>query len=247
MPNFDSFDGLSLYYDDRGDGRAVVLLHGFAADTNLNFVRSGILDMLVEAGYRTIALDTRGHGLSSRPTEREAYENDAIRRDVEALLDHLDINDCIVVGYSMGGQTALRFAATNARVKALVLLGVGEGNGRTDDQIDQRNQLIKALRADDPDDIELRSLRQFRIMAGLDREPLVALLSAEWADTLGPARKIDVPVLLIIGHDDERAISPDGLLAELKDASAVRVPGNHFTANAHPDLHRALLEFLASH
>ena len=52
MANFESFDGLSLYYDDQGDGRTVVLLHGFAADTNVNYVRSGILDLLLDEGYR---------------------------------------------------------------------------------------------------------------------------------------------------------------------------------------------------
>jgi len=63
MANFDSFDGLSLYYDDQGDGPTVVLLHGFAADMNVNYVRSGILDLLLDEGYRVVALDARGHGL----------------------------------------------------------------------------------------------------------------------------------------------------------------------------------------
>ena len=49
MPDFDSFDGLRLSYLDDGDGRTVVLLHGFAADTNVNYVRSGILDLLLRA------------------------------------------------------------------------------------------------------------------------------------------------------------------------------------------------------
>ncbi len=63
MATFDSFDGLTLYYDDQGDGPTVVLLHGFAADTNVNYVRSGILDLLLDEGYRVVALDARG----SRP------------------------------------------------------------------------------------------------------------------------------------------------------------------------------------
>ena len=72
MPTFASFDGTELFYDDQGDGRPVVLLHGFAADTNINFVRSGILDALVDEGYRTIALDHHGHGISAKPHEPEA-------------------------------------------------------------------------------------------------------------------------------------------------------------------------------
>ena len=63
MPDFESFDGLRLSYLDDGDGRTVVLLHGFAADTNVNYVRSGILDLLLDEGYRVVTLDARGHGL----------------------------------------------------------------------------------------------------------------------------------------------------------------------------------------
>src|SRR5438093_4371956 len=54
VPTFETFDGLSLYYDDQGRGQPVMLLHGFAADTNLNWVRSGIFDALVDQGYRVL-------------------------------------------------------------------------------------------------------------------------------------------------------------------------------------------------
>ena len=76
MASFESFDGLSLFYQDEGDGRTVVLLHGFAADTNVNYVRSGIFDLLLDEGYRVVTLDARGHGLSSKPTDSAAYADD---------------------------------------------------------------------------------------------------------------------------------------------------------------------------
>ncbi len=106
MPDFESFDGLRLSYLDDGDGRTVVLLHGFAADTNVNYVRSGILDLLLDQGYRVVTLDARGHGLSSKPPEPEAYADDAMKRDVVALLDHLGLDDVLLVGYSMGAHLA---------------------------------------------------------------------------------------------------------------------------------------------
>ena len=89
MASFESFDGLSLFYQDEGDGRTVVLLHGFAADTNVNYVRSGIFDLLLDEGYRVVTLDARGHGLSSKPTDSAAYADDAMKRDVVAIsFDH---------------------------------------------------------------------------------------------------------------------------------------------------------------
>ncbi len=243
MPDFESFDGLRLSYLDDGDGRAVVLLHGFAADTNVNYVRSGILDLLLDEGYRVVTLDARGHGLSSKPTEPEAYADDAMKRDVVALFDHLGLDDVLLVGYSMGAHLALRLAPTEPRVKAVVLLGIGESGTGGEDGADRRDALVAVLEADSPDDVDDTSLRQFRVMAGLDREPLLAYVRAP--GSVGPAPDgVDVPVLLVVGDDDENAGNP-APLAERLDATLVRVPGDHFTANSRPELHRALTTFLA--
>jgi pimeloyl-ACP methyl ester carboxylesterase len=241
--NFESFDGLSLYFDDQGDGRPVVLLHGFAADTNVNYVRSGILDALLDEGYRTIALDARGHGLSSKPTDPAAYAGDAMRRDVEALIDHLALGSRAVVGYSMGAHTALRLAPREPRITALALLGIGSA-ARADDGANQ--SMLDALQADDPNDIEHASLRRFRVMAGMDRAPLVAMMSAGWSDDAAEIGDVDVPTILIVGDDDQEAGDPTDL-AERLHATLVRVPGDHFTANSRPEVHRALIGFLAEH
>jgi len=104
VPNFASFDGVELFYDDQGDGRPVVLLHGFAADTNINFVRSGILDALVDEGYRTIALDHRGHGRGMRSTDPFSLRDCAA--DAAGVLRELGATPAIAVGYSMGGPIA---------------------------------------------------------------------------------------------------------------------------------------------
>jgi pimeloyl-ACP methyl ester carboxylesterase len=243
MADFESFDGLRLFYQDEGDGRTVVLLHGFAADTNVNYVRSGIFDLLLDEGYRVVTLDARGHGLSSKPTESEAYANDAMKRDVVALFDHLGLDDVLLVGYSMGAHLSLRLAPDEPRVKALVLLGIGEhGTGETGEG--RRDALVAVLEAESPDDVDDASLRQFRVMAGLDREPLLAYVNAPGSIGPAPAGSIDVPVLLVVGDADENAGDP-APLAERLGATLVRVPGDHFSANSRPELHRALTEFLA--
>jgi len=244
MATFDSFDGLSLYYDDQGDGPTVVLLHGFAADTNVNYVRSGILDLLLDEGYRVVALDARGHGLSSKPTDPDAYADDAMKRDVVALFDHLGLDDVVLVGYSMGAHLSLRLAPDEPRVKALVLLGIGESAAGGESGPERRDALMAVLEADSPDDVDDASLRQFRVMAGLDREPLLAYMQAPWPENDTRLGDIKVPVLLVVGDDDENAGDPSGL-AEQLGATLVRVPGDHFTANARPELHRALLGFVA--
>lgn len=244
MPDFESFDGLRLSYLDDGDGRPVVLLHGFAADTNVNYVRSGILDLLLDEGYRVVTLDARGHGLSSKPTDPAAYADDAMKRDVVALLDHLGLDDVLLVGYSMGAHLALRLAPEEPRVKAIVLLGIGE-SGTGEDGADRRDALEAVLEAESPDDVDDASLRQFRVMAGLDREPLLAYVRAPGTVGAAPPGDVDVPVLLVVGEDDENAGDP-APLAERLGATLVRVPGDHFTANSRPELHAALTEFLGA-
>ena len=244
MPDFDSFDGLRLSYLDDGDGRPVVLLHGFAADTNVNYVRSGILDLLLDEGYRVIALDARGHGLSSKPTDPAAYADDAMKRDVVALFDHLGLDDVLLVGYSMGAHLSLRLVPDEPRVKALVLLGIGDSRSGGETGPDRRDQLLAVLEADSPDDVDDASLRQFRVMAGMDREPLLAYVKAPGTNEPARLDAIKIPVLLIVGDGDENAGDPSGL-AEQVGATLVRVPGDHFTANARPELHRALTSFLA--
>jgi pimeloyl-ACP methyl ester carboxylesterase len=245
MATFESFDGLTLFYQDEGDGRTVVLLHGFAADTNVNYVRSGILDLLLDEGYRVVALDARGHGLSAKPTDPAAYADDAMKRDVVALFDHLGLDDVLLVGYSMGAHLSLRLAPDEPRVKALVLLGIGESAAGDDGSgTDRRDALVAVLEADSPDDVDDASLRQFRVMAGLDREPLLAYVRAPGGNEPARLDAVTVPVLLIVGDDDENAGDPSGL-AEPLGATLVRVPGDHFTANSRPELHRALTGFLA--
>jgi pimeloyl-ACP methyl ester carboxylesterase len=249
MATFESFDGLTISYEDEGDGPTLVLMHGFAADTNVNYVRSGLLDTLLDEGYRVVTFDARGHGLSGKPTDPEAYANDAMRHDVSALLDHLRITECTLVGYSMGGHTALRVAPNEPRVKALVLLGIGESAGGRGDaeapEGDRRQAMVDALLTDDPEEIEAAGLRRFRIMAGMDRGPLVAFMSARWSGETDQIDEIDVPVLLVVGEADEEAGDPSGLAQRLH-AQLVRVPGDHFQANARPELHRAVLDFLAA-
>src|SRR5262245_55457170 len=130
MPNFTAPDGTSLYYDDQGEGTAVLLLHGFVGDLNIDWFRSGILDRLLDEGYRTLGYDARGHGLSDKPHELDAYAGDVLAGDASALLDACGVTECFVVGFSMGARTALHLATLDDRVQAVVAMGVGENSLR---------------------------------------------------------------------------------------------------------------------
>lgn len=119
MPDLPLADDMSLYYEEWGDPEspAVLLLHGFTAD-----LRSWaqVIPELAEE-YRVVALDLRGHGKSSAPEDPAAYAIEVFAEDVRALLNHLEIDLCALVGSSFGGMVALQFATTwPERVACLV-------------------------------------------------------------------------------------------------------------------------------
>jgi pimeloyl-ACP methyl ester carboxylesterase len=118
-------NGLRLHYLDWGDpsSRPLVLLHGGALTAHTwDIVCLGLLPE-----FRCITPDLRGHGDSDWAADGD-YSPDAYRRDLEALLAHLAIERCALIGNSLGGMTAARFTATCAASEppeALVLVDVG--------------------------------------------------------------------------------------------------------------------------
>lgn len=121
---FDS-DGVKLRYFTAGDGDPVLLLHGFSGSANGLYVAPGTVDALVDAGYKVIALDQRGHGGSDKPHAAEAY-GFAMVEDVRMLLDALEIGQVHLVGYSMGGKVANTFRAQHPeRLLSITLGGYG--------------------------------------------------------------------------------------------------------------------------
>ncbi|MBA3330990.1 MAG: alpha/beta fold hydrolase [Actinobacteria bacterium] len=107
-------EGARLWYEERGEGPAVVLLHAGIADARMWDEQ---VDALAE-GHRVIRYDMRGYGHSPLPPGPFSHV-----RDLEALLAHLDCGHVSLVGLSHGGQVALDFALTRPEpVKALVLV-----------------------------------------------------------------------------------------------------------------------------
>lgn len=95
-------DGVTLAYDDQGEGRPVVLLHGYSG-RRANFEYQ--VAALLEGGNRVIALDHRGHGASETPAHGLTMAR--LGQDVRELVDILDLRDVALVGHSMGVSVAL--------------------------------------------------------------------------------------------------------------------------------------------
>ena len=104
---FDS-GGVPIHYTDEGQGIPVILVHGFAANANLNWRMPGIVDRLAK-DYRVVTMDARAHGYSGKPHEAGRYGMN-MADDIARLMDHLKIEKAHLVGYSMGGFIGLSFA-----------------------------------------------------------------------------------------------------------------------------------------
>jgi len=111
---------VEIHYEDHGSGQPIVLIHGYPLNGN-SWERQE-RDLLAH-GYRVISYDRRGFGRSSQPTV--GYDYDTFAADLNALIEHLDLSNMVLVGFSMGTGEVTRYLATygSRRVRKAALLG----------------------------------------------------------------------------------------------------------------------------
>lgn len=119
MSEFD-YNGHRISYDEYGAGeRPLILVHGLLMNRRM-FDRLG--PAMAERGNRVIAVDLLGHGRSDRPAAMSQYSMTFFARQVETLLDHLDLDDAVIGGTSLGANVALELAYLEPkRVKAMMI------------------------------------------------------------------------------------------------------------------------------
>ena len=118
MPRIDVADGTALYVKDWGSGKPVVLIHGWPL-SGASWKHQ--IQAFAAAGHRVITYDRRGFGQSSKPTV--GYDYDTFAADLDALLQHLDLRDVTLVGFSMGGGEVARYMSRHGG-KGVVAAGL---------------------------------------------------------------------------------------------------------------------------
>ncbi len=111
---------IEIHYRDHGTGRPVVLIHGYPLNGE-SWERQETV--LLAAGFRVITYDRRGFGLSSHPSV--GYDYDTFTADLNALLEHLRLDDVSLVGFSMGTGEVVHYLARygSRRIRRAALLG----------------------------------------------------------------------------------------------------------------------------
>ena len=173
-----STDGTRIAYETAGEGRPIVLVHGFASEHVQNWKGPLWFEALTRAGHRVIALDCRGHGQSDKLYEPARYTNDLMAADVIAVMDSENVPTADVMGYSMGGMIAIHLLVSHPRrIRKLVVGGVGE-TYLHDRSADPRiAETAEALEVDDKTQITnptARAFRDFANQSGKDRLALAA-------------------------------------------------------------------------
>src|SRR5260370_11027233 len=126
---FQAGDGVQLAYREIGEGRPLVLIHGYFSTAMVNWVRYGHAAVIAAQGYRVIMPDLRGHGDSAKPHAAAAYPPDVLADDGFALIEQLGLTDYDLGGYSLGGRTTIRMLARGATPRRAIVAGAGRGGG----------------------------------------------------------------------------------------------------------------------
>ena len=246
MPVFISED-IEIAYDVFGAGKPVMMIHGFGSNANVNWIDTGWVETVTDAGYQVITLDNRGHGRSQKLYDPAYYPSRIMAHDAVNLLDHLGIEQAALVGYSMGARIAA-FAALDApgRVGAAVIGGLGikilEG-------LAANAEIVAALNAERLEDVKGRIGRQYRIFAEhtkSDRKALAACMEAgRQSFTEDMLREIGQPMLVAVGSEDEVAGPAEPLAALLPKGEALVIAGrDHMRATGDKRFKAGTLEFL---
>ncbi|SCG72112.1 alpha/beta fold hydrolase [Micromonospora humi] len=229
---------IDIYYEDHGTGQPVVLIHGYPLN-GASWEKQ--TRELLAAGHRVITYDRRGFGKSSQPTV--GYDYDTFTADLNTLLEHLDLRDIVLVGFSMGTGEVTRYlgAYGSGRVRKAVLMGaIPPFLLKTDDNPDGVDRQVfedikAAVVADRPAYFKdflnnfynvdvLGGTRisdeawqnSFITAVGASAYAAYACVDSWLTDFRDDLAKIDVPTLLL--HGDADRILPI-------DATANRLPG----------------------
>jgi len=247
-------NGITIHYEDSGQGPAVFMTHGYAAAGRMWEPQRKPLN---EAGYRLVSWDMRGHGETESPDDPAQYSEALTIADMMALMDLLGIERAVVGGLSLGGFMSLAFRLAHPeRVRALLLCDTGPGY-RSDEARAKWNRMAersagnfeeKGLDAAGRSPEVQAAVKYHKSAAGLANSArgMLAQVDSRVIDHL---QEIDIPTLIIVGENDEpyhdasrymQSKIPGARLEMIGDA------GHAANMDQPAAFNRVLLEFLGS-
>ena len=270
MPYAKTPDGVQLHYEESGEGQTIVFVHEFAGDH-----RSWEAQMRYFARrYHCVAYSARGYTPSDIPSEGSMYSQDHARKDILAILDHLDVEKGHIVGLSMGGFATLHFGIHHPeRAHSLVVAGCGYGaepDRRTQfrEETEKAAELIESSTGDafakqyaeGPTRVQFqnkdpRGWADFRDQLAEHSLEGAALTMRgvqrerpSLFDLEADLRQITVPMLVLTGDEDEPCLIPNIYLKRTVPSAALQIlPNTGHTINIEEPaaFNAAVSDFLA--
>jgi pimeloyl-ACP methyl ester carboxylesterase len=237
---YTSFDGAQIYYEVKGQGYPVVLIHGFTG-TSQGWKRGKLYGDLLKAGYQVIIMDLRGNGRSDKPHSDAGYANNAEAKDVMGLVASLHITNYDLVGYSRGSIIASSLLVMDRRVNKTVMGGMGDGY--TDAEWPRRIHFYKAL-SGDTSFHEADGLMKYVEKEHFDKMSLA--LQQKYQPSTSPQQlaRVKKPVLIIRGTEDKENGSETALQQMIPGSKLAYVPGDHNMASLNQQFSDAVLKFI---
>ena len=251
MPQVE-LNGIHVNYEEHGAPGAtpILLTHAFAATLQM-------WEPQFEAwrDYRVIGWDMRGHGGTDSPPTQDAYTEKLTVEDMAALLRHLGIRQAVIGGLSLGGYISLEFQLAHPEmVRALVLCNTGPGYRKDDARAGWNDFSIGyAKRFEERGldglgrGIEIDRTRQYQRSAQGLAFAARGILTQRDANVMEHLEQIDVPVLIVLGADDERyKAGGEYMAAKIPNARKVVIEQAGHAVNLYqPDkFNAAVLQFL---
>ncbi|MBU3078356.1 alpha/beta fold hydrolase [Sphingomonas quercus] len=243
---FTARDGTRLAWREMGEGRPLVLIHGYFSTAYVNWIKYGHAAAIAARGIRVLMPDLRGHGDSDKPHDLAAYPPDVLRDDGFDFVAHLGLGagDYDLAGYSLGGRTSLRMLASGARPERAVLCGMGlDGIVNTAGRGGYFRHVLTHLGSFQRGTPEWLT-EAFLKTTGGDPVALLNILETFVDTSRAALAALDLPLLVVTGEDDDDNGSAEALAEAIPDARYQSIPGNHMSAVTRPELGRAIGDFL---
>lgn len=222
----ESKDGYRISYRCEGEGPAVILIHG-GGDTKDSWWQVGYPDRL--EGYKIIAPDIRGNGVSDKPTKPDEYYIDIIVDDLLRVADACGADRFNVLGFSFGGNVAKYLAAASDRVERLIIIGNGFGPAVFGGFAESLPSIWRRFRilAEELD----HSVLDFSCLTATERMWVENYHLPSWAHILAQLshwpvvrpRDVRCPSLLVMGSGNADAVAQAGKYREELAEAGVRV------------------------
>lgn len=247
--NIANLETANISYLDEGEGDVILLIHGFASNAKTNWIGPGWVQLLVDSGYRVIAMDNRGHGGSQKFYDEAAYTLENMAKDAARLLEHLNIQKAHLMGYSLGARISSTLASHRPELVHKLILA-GNGYNMIEGSFDS-SDIHQGLSADTLEDVKTKIGIEFRSFAELTGSDLKALAAC----IMGGRSYIDKSLfeslkpetMVIVGTEDTVAVDGERLAAIIPNGHFEPIPKrNHMNAVGDKVYKEKVLEFLSA-